>query len=196
MSSLTVHSFINMAEYDKEVVARKHARLDKEIEKLQSLVDELKENQTNNKNRRVRYTNGIRFSASIIGIFSQLELVSQLYHQSPQMQKEEYIRGLSNYVTSVLRRPELSGGFLYLQVDNEFNIRSLVGKDPIGVVYYAITCMVDELIQENELPITEETIHDLEAIDERLQAASNKITHRIALMRAKLNERSPSGSTL
>jgi hypothetical protein len=185
-----------MAEYDKEVVARKHARLDKEIEKLQSLVDKLKENQANNKNRRARYANGIRFSASIIDIFSQLELISQLYHQSPQMQKEEYIRGLSNYVTSVLRRPELSGGFLYLQVDNEFNIRSLVGKDLIGVVYYAITCMVDELIQENELPITEETIHDLEAIDERLQAASNKITHRIALMRAKLNERSPSGSTL
>ena len=184
-----------MVEYDEKAVARKHARLDKEIEKLQSLVDELKKNQASEKNQN-RHTNGIRFSSFIIGIFSQLETISQIYHQSSQKQKEEYIRGLSNYVTSVLRRPELMGGFFYLQAEDEFSIHSLVGKDPIGVVCYAITYMVDELIQENELPITEKTIHDLEAIDKRLQEASNKITHRIALMRAKLSERSPSGSTL
>ena len=185
-----------MIEYDEKTVARKHARLDKEIEKLQSLVDELKKNKVNEKNQKNRHTNGIRFSSFIIGIFSQLETISQIYHQSSQKQKEEYIRGLSNYVSSVLRRPELSGGFFYLQAEDEFSIHSLVGKDPIGVVCYAITYMVDELIQENELPITEKTIHDLEAIDKRLQEASNKITHRIALMRAKLSERSPSGSTL
>ena len=184
-----------MTEYNKVAVAKKHAQLDKEIDKLQSFVDQLKEHQTNDKKQRTQYTNGIRFSASIIAIFSQLELISQLYHQSPQVQKEEYIRGLSNYVTSVLRRPELTGGFFYLQADNEFNIRFLAGENPTEVVYYAITCMIDELIQENELPITQETVHDLETIDERLQAASNKIMQRIALMRAKLSERSSSGST-
>ena len=185
-----------MIEYDEKAVARKHARLDKEIEKLQSLVDELKKNQVNEKNQKNRYTNGIRFSSFIIGIFSQLETISQIYHQSSQKQKEEYIRGLSNYVSSVLRRPELMGGFFYLQVEDEFNIRSLVGENPTEVVYYAITCIIDELVQENELPITQETIHTLERIDERLQAASNKIMHRINLMRTKLSERSPSGSTL
>lgn len=185
-----------MVGYDEKAVAKKYARLDKEIEKLQSLVDELKENQANEKSQKNRYTNGIRFSSFIIGIFSQLETISQIYHQSSQKQKEEYIRGLSNYVSSVLRRPELTGGFLYLQAENEFNIRFLAGEDPTEVVYYAITCMIDELIQENELPITQETIRELEDIDERLQAASNKIMHRIALIRAKLNERSPSGSTL
>ena len=185
-----------MTEYNKVAVEKKHAQLDKEIDKLQSLVDQLKEHQGNDKKQKIRYTNGIRFSASIIAIFSQLELISQIYHQSSQIQKEEYIRGLSNYVASVFRRPELTGGFFYLQADNEFNIRFLAGEDPTEVVYYAITCMIDELVQENELPITQETIHALENIDERLQAASNKITRRITLMRAKLNERSPSGSTL
>lgn len=185
-----------MTKYDKEVAAKKHARLDKEIDKLQSYVDELKEYQTKNKNQKTRYTNGIRFSSSIIDIFTQLEVISQIYHQSSVMQKEEYLRGLSNYVSSVLRRPELTGGFFYLQTENEFNIRFLAGEDPTEIVYYAITYMIDELIQENELPITQETIRKLENIDERLQAASNKIMHRIALMRAKLSERSPSGSTL
>lgn len=185
-----------MVEYDEKAVARKHARLDKEIEKLQSLVDELKKNQVNEKNQKNRYTNGIRFSSFIIGIFSQLETISQIYHQSSQKQKEEYIRGLSNYVSSILRRPELMGGFFYLQVEKEFDIHSLVGKNPTETVYSAIMPMIDGLVQENELPITQETIHALERIDERLQAASNKIMHRINLMRTKLNERSPSGSTL
>lgn len=184
-----------MVEYDEKAVAKKHARLDKEIEKLQSLVDELKENQANEKNQN-RYTNGIRFSSFIIGIFSQLETISQIYHQSSQKQKEEHILGLSNYVSSVLRRPELMGGFFYLQVEDEFDIRSLVSKNPTETVYSAIMPMIDELVQENELPITQETIHALERIDERLQAASNKIMHRINLMRTKLCERSPSGSTL
>lgn len=184
-----------MVEYDEKAVAKKHARLDKEIEKLQSLVDELKENQANEKNQN-RYTNGIRFSSFIIGIFSQLETISQIYHQSSQKQKEEHILGLSNYVSSVLRRPELMGGFFYLQVEDEFDIRSLVSKNPTETVYSAIMPMIDELVQENELPITQETIHALERIDKRLQAASNKIMHRINLMRTKLSERSPSGSTL
>ena len=185
-----------MVEYDEKAVARKHARLNKEIGKLQSLVDELKKNQVNEKNQKNRYTNGIRFSSFIISIFSQLETISQIYHQSSQKQKEEYIRGLSNYVSSVLRRPELMGGFFYLQEEDEFNICSLVGKNPTEVVYYAITCMIDELVQENELPITQETIRALERIDRSLQAASNKIIRRINLMRTKLSERSPSGSTL
>lgn len=185
-----------MAEYDKEAVARKHARLDKEIDKLQSLVDELKENQKDDKMERRRYVRGIRFSISVVDIFTQLELISQLYHQSSQIQREEYIRGLSNYVISVLRRPELMGGFFYLQVEDKFDIRSLVGKNPIETVYSAIMPMIDELVQENELPITQETIHALERIDKRLQAASNKIMHRINLMRTKLNERTASRSTL
>lgn len=184
-----------MIEYDEKAVAKKRARLDKEIEKLQSLVDKLKENQANEKNQN-RYTNGIRFSSFVIGIFSQLETISQIYHQSFQKQKEEHILGLSNYVSSVLRRPELMGGFFYLWVEDEFDIRSLIGKNPTETVYSAIMPMIDELVQENELPITQETIHALERIDERLQAASNKIMHRINLMRTKLIERSPSGSTL
>jgi hypothetical protein len=184
-----------MIEYDEKAVARKHARLDKEIDKLQFLVDELKKNQANEKNQK-RYTNGIRFSSFIIGIFSQLETVSQIYHQSSQKQKEEYIRGLSNYVSSILRRPELTGGFFYLQAEGKFNIRFLTGKDLTKVAYCAIKCMIDELVQENELPITQETIHTLERINKRLQAVSNKIMRRINLMRTKLSERSPSGSTL
>ena len=175
-----------MVEYDEKAVAKKHARLDKEIEKLQSLVDELKENQANEKNQN-RYTNGIRFSSFIIGIFSQLETISQIYHQSSQKQKEEHILGLSNYVSSVLRRPELMGGFFYLQVEDEFDIRSLVSKNPTETVYSAIMPMIDELVQENELPITQETIHALERIDERLQYSSTKVVAKITQMRNKLS---------
>lgn len=88
------------------------------------------------------------------------------------------------------------GGFFYLQIEDEFDIRSLVSKNPTETVYSAIMPMIDELVQENELPITQETVYALERIDQRLQAASNKIMHRINLMRTKLSERSPSGSTL
>lgn len=145
-SNLIVHSFERWQNTVKEAVAKKHARLDEEIDKLQSLVDKLKENQKDDKTERRRYARGIRFSVSVVDIFTQLELISQLYHQSSQIQKKEYIRSLSNYIASVLRRPELKGGFFYLQMEDEFSIRSLSGEDPTEIVYSAIMPMVDELI--------------------------------------------------